>query len=255
MKVSGSSVVFVVQSDRQDIFPWSSQRAGLSRLLTDSSFALCTPTGSGKTLVANLALVKELLIPTGLASSPLALYLVPSRALAGEVEAKLKSELGDDMIITGLYGGTDWGITDYWLEAETPTVLVATVEKAEALMRYVGPLLVARLRLLIIDEAHQVVAENNARTKADLAEHSNRAIRLEGFVSRLLVRAHDIVRIALTAVAGDAAVPVAKWTEKRNDATAIGTRYRSTRQLIGILETTPNASDRILLDVMNGNLS
>ncbi|MGO7758380.1 DEAD/DEAH box helicase [Rhizobium ruizarguesonis] len=231
---------------------WSSQRAGLTRLLNDSSFALCTPTGSGKTLVANLALVKELLLPTALASSPLALYVVPSRALAGEVEAKLKSELGDDMIITGLYGGTDWGITDYWLEAERPTVLVATVEKAEALMRYVGPLLIARLRLLIIDEAHQVVAENNARTKADLAEHSNRAIRLESFVSRLLTRAPDIVRIALTAVAGGAALPVAKWIEKRNDATAIGTRYRSTRQLIGVLETTPNAPDRILLDVMNG---
>ncbi|MGO7258745.1 hypothetical protein ACCT32_34860, partial [Rhizobium brockwellii] len=45
---------------------------------------------------------------------------------------------------------------------------------------------------------------------------------------------------------------MAKWIEKRNDATAIGTRYRSTRQLIGVLETTPNAPDRILLDVMNG---
>lgn len=80
---------------------------------------------------------------------------MPSRALAGEVEAKLKSELGADMIVTGLYGGTDWGITDYRLEAETPTVLVATVEKAEALMRFVGPFLIARLRLLIIDEVHR----------------------------------------------------------------------------------------------------
>ncbi|WP_348632835.1 MULTISPECIES: DEAD/DEAH box helicase [unclassified Mesorhizobium] len=55
---------------------WSSQRDGLTRLLNDSSFALCTPTGSGKTLVANLALVKELLLPAGLSSSPLALYVV-----------------------------------------------------------------------------------------------------------------------------------------------------------------------------------
>lgn len=231
---------------------WTSQRAGLDRLLRKSSFALCTPTGSGKTLVANLALVKELLLPTGLETSPLALYLVPSRALAGEVEAKLKSELGEDLTITGLYGGTDWGITDYWLQAETPTVLIATVEKAEALMRYVGSLLLARLRLLIIDEAHQVVAVDDARTKADLAEHGNRAIRLESFVSRLLARAPDIVRIALTAVAGGAAPSVAKWIENREDAVAIGTRYRSTRQLIGVLETTPRSSDRVSLEILNG---
>ena len=36
---------------------WPSQVRGLDRLLQSSSFALCTPTGSGKTMVANLALV------------------------------------------------------------------------------------------------------------------------------------------------------------------------------------------------------
>lgn len=95
---------------------WTSQIHGLDKLAQASSFALCTPTGSGKTLVANLALIKELLIvergPRD--TAPLALYLVPSRALAGEVEAKLTSELGRDLIVTGLYGGADWGITDYW---------------------------------------------------------------------------------------------------------------------------------------------
>ena len=58
-------------------------------------------------------------------------------------------------IITGLYGGADWGITDYWLNADRPTVLIATVEKADALMRYLAPLLLSRLRLLIVDEAHR----------------------------------------------------------------------------------------------------
>ena len=121
---------------------WSSQRSGLDRLLSNSSFALCTPTGSGKTLVANLGLVKELMLRDHGDVMPLALYLVPSRALAGEVEAKLTSELGRDLIITGLYGGSDWGITDYWLNADKPTVLIATVEKADALMRYLAPLMV-----------------------------------------------------------------------------------------------------------------
>src|SRR3546814_7645397 len=57
--------------------------------------------------------------------------------------------------LTGLYGGADWGITDYWLTSEQPVVLIATVEKAEALMRYLGPMLMARLSLLIIDRSEE----------------------------------------------------------------------------------------------------
>jgi DEAD/DEAH box helicase len=234
---------------------WTSQIHGLDRLIAHSSFALCTPTGSGKTLIATLALVKELLLaPSDELLAPLALYLVPSRALAGEVEQKLTRELSQagDFIITGLYGGADWGITDYWLTTERPTVLIATVEKADGLMRYLGPILLARLRLLIVDEAHQVVVENNDRTRLSFADHNNRSIRLESFVSRLLALKPDIVRLALTAVAGGAAEPVARWVEGRAEAEPIATRYRSTRQLIGALQGSRGQSGRIVLDLMNG---
>ncbi|WP_454018532.1 DEAD/DEAH box helicase [Azospirillum sp. Marseille-Q6669] len=232
---------------------WTSQLHGLDRLVQKSSFALCTPTGSGKTLVANLALVKELLLreQDGLLGA-LALYLVPSRALAGEVEAKLSAELRGDVIVTGLYGGADWGITDYWLTSEQPVVLIVTVEKAEALLRYLGSLLTARMTLLIIDEAHQVVPEANEATRISFSDHSNRALRLESLVSRILAQRPDVVRIALTAVAGGAAGPVARWIEGRPDAEPVGVRYRSTRQVIGVLETTPGTPGRILLDLMNG---
>ncbi len=232
---------------------WTSQLQGLERLLRDDSFALCTPTGSGKTLVANMAIVKELLLRAEPAAiGPLALYIVPSRALANEVEAKLTSELGRECLITGLYGGADWGITDAWLTTDRPVVLIATVEKADALMRYLGPILIARIKLLIIDEAHQVVPDADESTRVSFAEHSNRAIRLETLVSRIVARQPEVVRIALTAVAGGAAQPVARWIEGRGDAQAVGVRYRSTRQVIGVLETAPNASGRILLDLMNG---
>ena len=232
---------------------WASQLQGLDRLIHDSSFALCTPTGSGKTLVANMALIKELLLKTDESLlGGLALYIVPSRALAGEVEAKLTSELGREMIVTGLYGGADWGITDYWLSSAQPVVLIATVEKADALMRYLGPLLIARLRLLIVDEAHQVVPEPDEATRVSFSDHSNRAIRLESLVSRIVAQSPDVVRIALTAVAGGAAAPVARWIEGRPDAEAVGVRYRSTRQVIGVLETAAGSQSRILLDLMNG---
>lgn len=231
---------------------WPSQLHGMNRLLESSSFALCTPTGSGKTLVANLALIKELMLVSDEDSGPLALYLVPSRALAGEVETKLVSELGNELVVTGLYGGSDWGITDYWLNAEKPTVLIATVEKADALMRYVGPLIVARLKLLIMDEAHQVVVADRDRAEVDFAEHSSRTLRLESFVSRLLAQAPHIARVALTAVAGGAAMPVACWVEGVDQAEPVGANYRSTRQLIGNLEAIPGEPGRMRIDLLNG---
>lgn len=233
---------------------WTSQIHGLNKLAESASFALCTPTGSGKTLVANLALIRELLVAERdwTDPAPLALYLVPSRALAGEVEAKLTAELGRDLVITGLYGGADWGITDYWLTAEKPTVLIATVEKADALMRYLGQILLDRLKLLIIDEAHQVVADVEAQALANLADHSSRAMRLESLVSRVLALKPEVIRIALTAVAGGAAAPVARWIEGRPDAAAVGINYRSTRQLVGTLEASPGQPPRVQLDLMNG---
>ncbi|TBE77259.1 DEAD/DEAH box helicase [Rhizobium ruizarguesonis] len=233
---------------------WESQHAGIKRLLSDSSFALCTPTGSGKTLVANFALIKELLLLADGPLAPLALYLVPSRALAGEVEAKLISELGSEFIVTGLYGGTDWGVTDAWLTSDIPVVLIATVEKADALMRYLGPTLLARMRLLILDEAHQVVVENSEYERNSLARHTSRAARLESFVARLLARKPEIIRIALTAVAGGAAGPVARWIEGRADADPVGVNYRSTRQAVGALEIRPNGPPEVLFDMLNGQL-
>ena len=227
---------------------------GLDRLIERNSFALCTPTGSGKTLVANLALVKELLLVDPGEQAPLAIYLVPSRALANEVETKLTAELGDDLVITGLYGGADWGITDYWLTTNRPVVLIATVEKAEALMRYVGHLLVRRLRLLVIDEAHQVVNEGNANAIQALAAHSSRSMRLEGMVSRLLALKPDMARIALTAVAGGAAQPVAQWIEGDANALPVGLGYRSTRQLIGALQCDPRRTPSAIFDIMNGQM-
>ncbi len=45
--------------------------------------------------------------------------------------------------------------------------------RASALMRYLGPILAARLRLIIVDEAHQVVPEANENTRVSFSEHSN----------------------------------------------------------------------------------
>ncbi|MGV0105069.1 Helicase ATP-binding domain-containing protein [Nostoc sp. DSM 114160] len=77
---------------------WRSQICGIERLAITESFALCTPTGSGKTTIAEIAILQSLFFETTNSnnlsnSAPLVIYLVPSRALATEVESSLSRVL------------------------------------------------------------------------------------------------------------------------------------------------------------------
>ena len=56
--------------------------------------------------------------------------------------------------------------------------------------------------------------------------------------------------MALTAVAGGAAHPVARWIELNADAEPVGSYYRSTRQALGVLEVSGGAP-RISLHRLN----
>ena len=243
---------------------WPSQIRGLDRLALGDSFALCTPTGSGKTTVAEVALLDGLFrdVEEGVvgfdedAGAPLCLYIVPTRALAAEVEAKLSRVLRQAggpraLTVTGLYGGTDWGPSDVWLTNEEPTVLICTQEKAEALIRFFGGSFLHRLRLVILDEAHNVQFAGN---EAALISGEDRALRLESLVSRL--RAHLAERrtrfIALSAVAQNIELPLARWIGGTPDGTPVRSEYRSTRQLVGRLHCQERRRFRIVYDRLDG---
>lgn len=243
---------------------WPAQAAGISRLRQGESFALCTPTGSGKTTVATLGIIPALFeanpnIADGLADlapGNLVLYLVPSRALAAEVEERLEQDLrgisAQRIVVTGLYGGTDWGPTDAWIAQDQPTILICTFEKADALLRFLGVLFLNRVRLVIIDEAHTVnygKAEPNA-----LAEGASRPYRLELLGTRLaLARERYVFRtIALSAVAAAAAPSLARWITGAADAVPTESRHRSTRQMLGRLEVSAQGTFTIRYDLMNG---
>ena len=188
---------------------WPSQKRGIERLEAGNSFVLCTPTGSGKTTVAEIAILQRLFsvdydITHDLPIAPLVIYLVPKRALAAEVEAKLLRTISPlaqrKVVITGLYGGIDWGPTDAWLANGERTVLICTYEKAEALLRFLGPLFLARLALIVLDEAQMIQFEGNTE---DLRRGESRSLRLESLIARLLVHVpEDQCRvIGLSAVA------------------------------------------------------
>jgi len=241
---------------------WPSQVRGIQALSRQESFALCTPTGSGKTRVAELAILQSL-FPTNTnperssSQAPLVMYLVPSRALATEVEAKLSRVFlrqstphYQQVTVTGLYGGTDWGPTDAWLTADEKTILICTYEKAEALMKFLGSFFLPRTTLIVVDEVHTVQFSG---TNESLQKSENRALRLESLGARLfshLQRARCRI-VALSAVAS-AENALARWVTHQDNATPIKTTYKSTRQLIGRLECLPGRGFEIRYDLLDG---
>lgn len=238
---------------------WPSQVRGIRKLIDGDSFALCTPTASGKTTVAELAIIQSLSNPQSEASSeagpPMVIYLVPSKALACEVESKLSQVMErtseERVVVSGMYGGTDWGPTDAWLTSEDKAVAICTYEKAEALLRFLGPLFLNRLCLVIIDEAHQIQFDQNLQT---LKVGENRSLRLESLCMRLLTNL-ELNRgriIALSAVASGSENAIAGMISGSSDASPITTYYRSTRQLVGRLECLPGRRFEIRYDVLDG---
>jgi hypothetical protein len=243
---------------------WPAQAEGIGRLVQKNSFVLCTPTGSGKTTVATLAIIQSLFtdLPENqinlatLEPGSLVLYLVPSRALAAEVESRLSQDLSgitaNPVVVTGLYGGIDWGPTDAWIDSGSSTIVICTFEKADALIRYLGVLFLNRVCLVIIDEAHMV--EQDITRVAALKDGSSRAFRLEQLGSRLL-RAHDehdFRIVALSAVAARAAPALARWISGSPNDVATTSSYRSTRQMIGRIEVSSTGRFEIRYDLMDG---
>ena len=242
---------------------WPAQVAGVARLGNATSFVLCTPTGSGKTTVATLAVVQGLFSlperPAGLENlepDNLILYVVPSRALAAEVEKRLAEDLrgiaATPVVVTGLYGGIDWGPTDAWIQNDTPTIVICTFEKADALLRYLGVLFLHRTRLVVIDEAHMV--EQSVGHLDDLRTGSSRELRLELLGTRLIdAQEHYGFRIiALSAVAAGAAPALARWIGGTGDAEPTTSTHRSTRQMLGRMEVSARGRFSIRYNLMDG---
>jgi len=237
---------------------WPAQDTGLRKLADRNSFVLCTPTGSGKTSVATVAIVQELFSDTRDASGAsvpnLILYLVPSRALAAEVESRLGQDLAGiaarPITVTGLYGGIDWGPTDAWIQSSSATILICTFEKADALVRYLGVLFLHRVKLIVIDEAHNV--ESDRQSSQDFS--TSRSLRLEQLGTRI-ANARELFQfriIALSAVAAQAAPALGRWLSNNAQNNPVTSNYRSTRQMLGRLVVSSNGRFIIYYDRSDG---
>lgn len=162
------------------------QAEALAPVLEGRSVVLACPTASGKSLVAYLALLRAV------RQGRTGLYLVPLRALAHEKFEEL-----------GMFGalGLRVGISvgDFDLapnQLEKLDVLVATSEKADALLRRGHPWL-DRLGCVVADEVH-------------LLRDPERGPTLEVSLTRLRRRHPDLPIVALSATVGNSA-EIAAW--------------------------------------------
>ena len=120
------------------------EKAVKKGLLKGRNLLVCTPTASGKTLIAELAAIKSILEGKGKA-----VYIVPLKALATEKYKDFKKRYGDIAKIALSIGDIDSAdpyLVDYDL-------IITTSEKLDSLIRHHAPWL-SLVKTVIIDEVH-----------------------------------------------------------------------------------------------------
>ncbi|MEU9836282.1 DEAD/DEAH box helicase [Streptosporangium sp. NPDC048047] len=181
---------------------WPSQRQVLEAGLLDRDqphLTVTMPTSAGKTHLAEWAILHALAAAAAPGAPPkLAVYIVPSRALAAEVERHLSASLTPLALrVSGLFGGSEHVGYELHLLATTD-VLVVTSEKFDLLLRN-DPDLAARLALVVVDEGH-------------LLGEGERGLRLELVMTRVRTIAPGARLLVLSAVLPNAD-DVAAWLD------------------------------------------
>lgn len=113
-------------------------------LLDKKSLLVCTPTGSGKTLVAEIASANSILQMWGKA-----IYIVPLKALAMEKYKDFKKRYGNLFKIGMSIGDLD--STDPYLGEYD--LIITTSEKLDSLIRHSAPWL-KDIGVVVVDEIH-----------------------------------------------------------------------------------------------------
>jgi len=153
----------------RELYPPQEEAVKRGLLDTNKNMVVATPTASGKTFIAVLAMVKNLLEKRGKV-----IYLVPLRALAREKYKEFKELLDIDI------GGRRPIITVSTGDYDTPgrelaraDVIIATNERMDSLLRH-RPSWMGSISLVVADEAHIIGVEDRGPV-------------LEGLLTRLIL--------------------------------------------------------------------
>ncbi len=149
------------------------QYEAINAMRNNNNIVISLPTSSGKTRIAEIAILETLV------NNPESkvLYLAPFRSLSFEVEEsmdKIFSPLG--FSTTFLYGGAQYSKIDKTL-IEHSNIIIATPEKAKAIIR-ADESIADQIKLLVIDEGHLLGANKrmiqNEMFTEELKFHMNK---------------------------------------------------------------------------------
>ncbi|MBW2977084.1 DEAD/DEAH box helicase [Candidatus Woesearchaeota archaeon] len=120
------------------------EKAVKKGLLDGKNLLVCTPTASGKTLIAELAALKSIIGGKGKA-----IYIVPLKALASEKYRDFKKRYGGIAKIALSIGDID-STDSYLVDCD---LIITTSEKMDSLIRHHAPWL-SLVSTIIVDEIH-----------------------------------------------------------------------------------------------------
>lgn len=184
----------------------------------DHHAAVAVPTGSGKSGVAELAVVRAL-------SEGWCLYLAPTNALVGQIRRDLRDPVArvEGQLRTFVGGGeftTEETLTE---DVGRGDVFVMTPEKCALALRQT-PDAFKTLRLLVVDECHLI------------GSGGSRGVTVELVTSEILARAPDVAVLLMSALVSNA-VELAGWLETATGRLAVPIEepWRPTRTLRGVV--------------------
>ncbi len=154
---SGKTTLYIQQlafNNPSIIELFYTQYEAVNVMRNNNNIVISLPTSSGKTRIAEIAILETLV------NNPESkvLYLAPFRSLSFEVEEsmdKIFSPLG--FSTTFLYGGAQYSKIDKTL-IEHSNIIIATPEKAKAIIR-ADESIADQIKLLVIDEGHLLGAD------------------------------------------------------------------------------------------------
>ncbi len=200
---------FYLDSGIEKLYPPQAE-AIKKGLLAGNNLLAAIPTASGKTLLAELAML------ISIAKGGKALYIVPLRALASEKFERFREfssiVIKDGGIKVGISTG-DFESRDEWLGSND--IIVATSEKTDSLLRN-GTSWMEDITTIVVDEVH-------------LLDSANRGPTLEITLTKLMKLNPGCQIIALSATVGNA-YEVANWLK----AELVLSEWRPTDLMEGI---------------------
>lgn len=171
---------------------FKTQIEALDIILRGEGAVVSLPTSSGKTRIAELAILKALMADPESAI----LYLAPFRSLAYEVENGYESVFNPlRFYVSHLYGSNDFSYMDR-LAMNESSIWIATPEKAKAIFRCGG--FSKRISLVILDEGHLIDETDRYAANEMFTEELRTRVEADGgqflLLSAVLPNAQDIAQ-------------------------------------------------------------